>query len=171
MSAALLMLTVCNALVAAVLLFASFAKLISPVILARSLMLLANRKALAAAVIVRAIGIVEAVVAIGLMFPASRLIASYILGSLGFAFISLGIVGKGRRIREPCGCFGVISGKPLGWSSVAFGALFILACITNGALSVESADTYMTAVPVISGLLICALCLITSTSILRRASA
>jgi hypothetical protein len=167
MSADLWILALGNALVAAALLLASFAKVVSPAILGRSLMLLTNRESLSKAAFVRTVGIVEAAVAAGLMLPASRVIASRALGLLGLVFIVAGILGKIRHVKEPCGCFGAISDKPFGWSNVLFGMLFVLACITNGVVQLHSMHTYLTAVPVTSGILICTICLITGTGMLR----
>jgi hypothetical protein len=167
----LLLLTLCNAAASAVLLFASFAKLVSPAMLQRSLVLITHRESLSTAALVRTIGTVEAAVAVGLMLAASRLVASWAVGLLGIAFVALGIIGKHRHIQEPCGCLGAVSDMPLGWSNVAFGTLFIAASITNVMLKPNNlAASYVTAVPVISGILICAVCLLTSTRILRSAS-
>ncbi len=170
MPADLWILTLCNALVAAALLLASVAKLVSPAVLGRSLLLLTNHESLSTTTVVRTVGIVEAAVAFGLMLPISRVIASSATGLLGLAFIVAGFAGKSRHIKEPCGCFGAASGRPLGWSSVSFGTLFILAFIANGVLPAHSMSAYVTAVPVISGIFICAICLVTGTGILRPVS-
>jgi len=115
-----------NAVGAAVLLFAAFAKFASPQLLARSLHKLTGRNALSSTTTVRVIGAMETVVAFGLLPSATRLIAATVLVLLGLSFVSLGIVGRARRIDEPCGCFGALSQQPLGNQNIVLGVVLAL---------------------------------------------
>jgi hypothetical protein len=168
MHVAQLTITVFNSLVAALLLFASSAKLVSPAILARSLFLLTQRKSLSAVAAVRAIGVAEAFVAVGLMLPTLRLESAAALGIFGIAFSLSGVLARIRHLQEPCGCFGVISHRPLGWLNVILGAMIICDSILNFIISPGS--EYVAIIPVTSGILLCSIHLAAAPRVTRAVS-
>ena len=85
----------------AILLFAASAKLVAPDLLGRSLLRLTDRPALAARAPVRAIGMVELVLALGLLVEPLRQLAGGLVLVLGLAFIAAGIAGRIRKVDEP----------------------------------------------------------------------
>lgn len=148
----------CNSLVAGLLLFASFAKLVSPAALSRTLLLLTGRESLSTVTAVRAIGLAEFIVAIGLMFPELRLVAAAALGVLGLAFAFSGGIARARRIAEPCGCFGVVTSQPLGLVNVFFGVFLAAVAAFNFVPHESLVAQYTVKLPVFTGMLLCALC-------------
>lgn len=156
-----------NSLVAGLLLFASFAKLVSPAILARSLILLTRRESLSTNAVVRVIGITEALVAVGLMVPVLRLAAAVAAGALGVTFAISGVTAHTRHINEPCGCFGVMSHQPLGWLNVTFGAIVMADAVLNFIIRGNLATEYAAKSPVFAGILICGVCLVSRPQVIR----
>jgi hypothetical protein len=149
----------CNSLVAGLLLFASFAKLVSPAALSRSLLLLTGRESLSTVTAVRAVGLVEIIVAIGLMFPDLRLTAAAALGVLGLVFAFSGAMARVRHIAEPCGCFGMVTSRPLGLLNVFFGAALMAVAAVNFLPRESLAAQYTVKLPVFTGILLCVICL------------
>lgn len=165
-----LTITLFNAPAAALLLFAASAKLVSPAVLARSLFLLTQRKALSADAVVRAIGAAEALVAVGLMVPALRLESAAALGVFGVFFLLSGVLARIRHLQEPCGCFGAVSRQPLGWLNVVFGCAFILDSVLNLTIQASLVSGYATAMPLIAGILLCGINLATASRVTRTVS-
>jgi hypothetical protein len=74
---------------------------------------------------VRAVAAIEAAIVFAVATPALRAPAQVIVGLLGATFLILGILGKAHGSREPCGCFGTGSTRPLGTSNIMAGALVL----------------------------------------------
>jgi hypothetical protein len=159
-----------NSLVAALLLFASFAKLVSPAMLARTLFLMTNRESLSTATMVRAIAVAEAASAIGIMVPVLRLAAAAAIGVLGVAFTVSGVAARVRHVEEPCGCFGAVSRQPIGLLNVSFGVVIIADAVFNFVIRGNLVAEYAAKAPAFTGILICAICLITWLSAARQRS-
>lgn len=139
-----------DAVVATVLLYAALAKLAAPAPLGRSLLKLTNSSRLAGPEAVRAIGVIEALVAVGLLVEPVRTSASGLLILLGLAFISLGISGRARHIDEPCGCFGAASQQPLGNQNIVLGVLIAIVGALNLASSVQLSHDARAAGPILT---------------------
>ncbi|HJQ03778.1 MAG TPA: MauE/DoxX family redox-associated membrane protein [Jatrophihabitans sp.] len=158
-----------NAVAASILLFASSAKLVSPDALSRSLLRLTGRSTMSSRQLVRAIGVIEAVIALGILVEPLRMTASGLLGLLGLAFIVLGITGRIRKVDEPCGCFGAASQQPLGNQNVALGLLVGIVGVANLVTAQQLSDNARTAVPMLAAALLCLACIFTGRSVLKSA--
>ncbi len=148
-----------NSLVAGLLLFASFAKIVSPAALSRTLLVLTQLESLSTVSVVRTIGLAEFLVAIGIMIPDLRLAAAASLGALGVAFAFSGVMARIRRVAEPCGCFGLATRQPLGLLNVFFGAVLVAAAALNFIIRENLAAQYTVKLPVFTGMLLCAICI------------
>jgi len=86
--------------------------------------------------LVRALAVVEVVVAVALTVPSVRPAAGVALTVLGLGFAMAGGYGRLRRSRAACGCFGHAGGRPLGAGTVAAGlalaAVGVLAVLATG---------------------------------------
>ncbi|MGI8665698.1 MAG: MauE/DoxX family redox-associated membrane protein [Jatrophihabitans sp.] len=160
-------LTAGNAVAASILLFAAFAKLASPQILSRTLLRLTDRPAMSSREVVRAVGLVEAAAAFGLLVEPARRTAGLVLVLLGIAFVSLGVIGRIRKVDEPCGCFGAASQQPLGYQNIVLGALIGAAGAANLVASGQLSDDARAGAPLIAAGMLCVICLITNRSTMR----
>ncbi len=116
-------LTVFDALVAAVLINAGVTKIVAPGHLLR-----ASAEVLAVArwlggPFVLGLGGTELAVAVALLVRPFRLPAAIVITMLGICFATAGLVGLLRRSSVPCGCFGGTSRLPLGWANIAIGTV------------------------------------------------
>ncbi len=158
-----------NAVAAAVLLFAASAKLVAPDVLGRSLLRLTGRPALAGRGPVRAIGVLELVLALGLLVEPIRLPASGLVVLLGLAFIAAGVAARVRKVDEPCGCFGALSQQPMGYQNIALGLLVGLVGVANLMTAQPLSEHGRTATPILAAALLCGICIVTGRSVLRAA--
>jgi len=113
---------------AAVLVNAGVAKLVSPGQLrgaAAEVSPLGGR--LLTAALVRGLGMAEIVAGMGLLISQVRLPAAIAVSALGACFSALGALGLARGSSLPCGCFGAVGARPLGWTNVWLGAALVLA--------------------------------------------
>jgi hypothetical protein len=158
-----------DAAAASILLFAACAKLVSPQPLSRSLMRLTGRPALSSRAVVRALGLFETVIALGVLIEASRLTAGVLLAMLGLAFIALGVTGRARKVDEPCGCFGATSQQPLGNQNIALGVLIGVVGIANLLPAHPLPDSARSAAPILAATLLCLICIVTGRSVMQPA--
>ncbi|HEX4728494.1 MAG TPA: MauE/DoxX family redox-associated membrane protein [Jatrophihabitans sp.] len=158
-----------NAVAAAILLFAASAKLVAPDVLGRSLLRLTGRPALAGRAPVRAIGLLELALALGLLVEPVRQPASALVLLLGLAFIAAGIAGRIRKVEEPCGCFGAQSRQPMGYQNIVLGLLVGLVGTANLATAQALSQHGRTAAPILAAALLCGICIVTGRSVLRAA--
>jgi hypothetical protein len=161
-----------DAIAASILLFAACAKLVSPDALARSLNRLTSaglggRVSSAGHAVVRAIAVAEVVVAFGVLIEPIRFVASALLCLLGLSFAALGVLGRVRRVDEPCGCFGAASQQPLGIQNIVFGLLFTLIGVANLVTADQLTDDVRAAPPLLAAGLLCSASVITGRSLLR----
>lgn len=141
-------LAVANAGIAALLLFAAAAKLVSPAILGQTLRSLTGIAASGRSPVVRMIGGIEATVAICLTIPVLRVPSALAVAVLGVAFIAVGVLARVRHLEEPCGCFGAAASSAPGLLNVVLG-LAVLACSTlNLAVRPAVSTAYREALPV-----------------------
>lgn len=159
-----------NAVAASILLIAASAKLVSPDPLSRSLLRLTGRSAMSSRRVVRAIGVVEAVVALGVLVEPIRLTASVLLGLLGAVFIGVGITGRVRRVDEPCGCFGATSQQPLGKQNIALGLLIGIVGVANLVATDQLSENARTAAPILTATLLCLTCILAGRPVLKPQS-
>jgi hypothetical protein len=124
-------LLVMNALLSTVLLRAAAEKLASPSVTAAALREALPRFDVDRAGVIRGAAAIELVAALALAVPVLRRPDAVLLGLLGLVFAVLGAVGRLRGSRQPCGCFGASSGRPLGWSNLALGVGFIVVAGLN----------------------------------------
>ena len=158
-----------NAVAASILLFASSAKLVSPDALSRSLLRLTGRPTMSSRQLVRAIGVIEAAIALGILIEPLRLTASVLLALLGLAFIGLGIAGRVRQVDEPCGCFGTASQQPLGNQNIALGLLVGTVAVANLVTAHQLSESARTAAPILTAALLCLTCIVTGRSVIKPA--
>jgi hypothetical protein len=157
-----------DAVAAAILLFAASAKLVAPAPLARALHRLTNSTLLSRPATARAIGGLEAAVALVLLIEPVRLAGSVLLCLLGSSFAALGAVGRVRKADEPCGCFGMTSRQPMGIRNIVLGLLLVLIGAINLATADRlTGDTRAAPVLLAAGLL-CLTCAITGRGLLRE---
>jgi hypothetical protein len=81
--------------------------------------------------IVRLAAVLEAIAAIAVATPGLRLPAQPFVGALGLAFLVLGMLGKARGSRQPCGCLGASSARPLGTTNVLMGLALLTVVLLN----------------------------------------
>lgn len=74
---------------------------------------------------VRVFAVTEIAAAALLMWPTTRPAGLVVIALFGLVFGGLGVVGVVRGGREPCGCFGRVTGRPIGWPNVALGGLML----------------------------------------------
>lgn len=157
-----------NALAASILLFAALTKLAAPAPLGRSLQKLTSSATLSSHVAVRAIGVLEATIAFAVLINPIRAAAGLALGLLGLTFVSLGVVGRVRRIDEPCGCFGAASQQPLGTQNIVLGALLVAIAVSNLTSNVQLSQDARAAAPIITAGLLGLAGIATGRSVQRR---
>jgi hypothetical protein len=78
---------------------------------------------------IRVFAVSEIAVAALLMWATTRAVGLTAAAAFGVAFVGLGVVGVARGGREPCGCFGRATGRPIGWVNVVLGALILAASV------------------------------------------
>jgi hypothetical protein len=78
---------------------------------------------------IRVFAVSEIAVAALLMWATTRVVGLTVAAAFGLAFVGLGLVGVARDGREPCGCFGRATGRPIGWVNVVLGALILAAAV------------------------------------------
>lgn len=169
MTSSLWIVVAANAVAAAVLLFAASAKLVAPDVLGRSLLRLTGRPALAGRGPVRAIGVLELVLALGLLVEPVRLAVSGLVVLLGLIFIVAGIAARVRKVDEPCGCFGALSQQPMGYQNIGLGLLVGLVGTANLATAPPLPQDGRTAAPILAAALLGGICIVTGRSVLRAA--
>jgi hypothetical protein len=158
-----------NAVAASILFFASSAKLVAPQALSRSLLRLTGRPAMSSREVVRAIGVVEALIALGVLIEPIRMTASVLLGLLGLSFIALGVAGRVGKVDEPCGCFGAASQQPLGNQNIALGLVVGIVGAANLVPAHPWSENARAAAPILAAALLCLICIVTSRSAMRPA--
>ncbi|MEV8516508.1 MauE/DoxX family redox-associated membrane protein [Dactylosporangium sp. NPDC051484] len=120
-----------NALLSTVLVRAAAEKLANPSVTAAALREALPQFGLDGSGVVRGAAAIELVAALALAVPVLRRPDAVLVGLLGLVFAVLGAVGQLRGSRQPCGCFGASSARPLGWSNLALGAGFVAAAGFN----------------------------------------
>jgi len=123
--------------VAAVLLVSGLGKTVEPKPLYMALDELGLPKSLNSYVVIRAVGLTEVAAAVLLLVPSTQTIGGLSIVGLGTCMIATGLTARRQKVDRPCGCFGNVKGRPLGWTSVGFGILFLL----GGALILSSQTT------------------------------
>jgi methylamine utilization protein MauE len=136
---------VVSALIAAVLLSAGVAKVLSPGILMRSMAEVFPPFARLGPLPVRVFGSVECAIAISLLAGPARVPAAVAAAAAGVMFAILGSLGWATGSALPCGCFGAGSRRPLGWMNVATGAVLVLAGLAETTVRPVPAGPYSTA--------------------------
>lgn len=159
-----------NAIVASILLLAASAKLVSPLALSRSLMQVTGRSALSSSTVVRAIGVLEAAIALGVLIAPVRQTAAVLLAMLGLSFLALGIAGRLRDADEPCGCFGATSQQPLGYQNIGLGLVVGAVGVANLVISYQPSDNARAAAPILTAVLLCLACIVTGRPVLWPAA-
>jgi hypothetical protein len=127
-----------NAAMCTLLLRASAAKLVSPAAAAGAL-----REVLSGGStgLVRVVAAVEAAIGLAVAIPVLRQPDQVLVGMLGCSFFVLGAVGKLRGSRQPCGCLGTGSTRPLGTGNMLWGlALLVVAFLNIVADDVDDAE-------------------------------
>ena len=132
-----------NAVAASVLVVAATAKLAAP---RQSLLalreLFGSRSERLTAHGVRAFAVVEVAAAVALLVAGTRTAGALLVAALGACFASLGLLGRVRRSRVACGCFGRAGGRPLGLSNAAMGLALVLAAPLNLSIDVSAATAH-----------------------------
>lgn len=135
------MLVLSNAAIAALLLVAASAKLVSPDQLLLALRELSDHLAPhVTQAHVRGYGVLEIVAGVLLLPSPTRLIGAALVAVLGTSFAVVGILGSRRSSRIACGCFGNLRGRPLGQVNVILGSVFIAVGVANIALPQSPSD-------------------------------
>lgn len=169
MSQSLWILVVWNAVAASILLFAASAKLVSPQALSRSLLRLTGSSALSSREVVRGIGVLETLLAVGVLVEPVRSAAGALLALLGLSFVALGVTGRVRKVDEPCGCFGVASDQPLGNQNIVLGLVVGAAGAANLIAAHPLSENARAGAPILTAALLCLICMATGRSVMRPA--
>src|SRR5687768_3003858 len=130
-SATDVVLTVANAVLATLLIRAGAGKLVAPGPTGSALAELVPGLARSGQGMVRAIALVEGLAAFSTVVVVLRIPGQILVLALGASFVALGVAGRMRGSRQPCGCFGGDSMRPLGAGNVAAGALLIVVAVVN----------------------------------------
>jgi hypothetical protein len=152
-----LILAVCNAIAASLLLNSGIAKTVAagpPRRAVEEIVPVLDSAVIGAAL--RAVAIVEIAVAAALPAPPVRAPAAVVASLLGASFVVLGLLGIARHSKAPCGCFGASGRRPLGWSNVVLGLVLAAAYPINAAWS--PADDYTVATLLLTSIMSMALC-------------
>lgn len=125
MNATVWILATAYAIVMTVLIRAGAAKLAFPTVTTTAISELWPRRPVPSPGWTRVLGVVEIVTAVLAATPAGRRPALGLILALGVGFAGVGVLGLIRGAREPCGCFGAGSDRPLGMANVAIGCLLL----------------------------------------------
>lgn len=112
--------------------------------------------------LVRAFGVVETLVAVGLLITPTRLASAVAGAALGGCFLAFGALGLARRSTLPCGCFGAASRRPPGWINIALGAAMLIpwtAVAVAGPVPAADHTAYSAAAPLLASISAVLLCL------------
>ncbi|WP_345131595.1 MauE/DoxX family redox-associated membrane protein [Dactylosporangium darangshiense] len=109
-----------TAAISAMLLRAGVGKLTVPAPLGAALAELTGREAVPAS-FVRVVAVVELALALLVPFAGRFAVVQAVAALLGLSFAAIGVVGKTRRTRKPCGCFGTTSGGSFGGANILAG--------------------------------------------------
>ncbi|MFC9622989.1 MauE/DoxX family redox-associated membrane protein [Streptomyces sp. NPDC056930] len=131
-----------DAVIATVLLRSAAAKAVAPGVASEAVNEAIGGRSVFSPVFIRAASAVETFTAVALLVPALRWAASAMVAVLGLCFAALGTAGSIRGSKQPCGCFGTDSDRPLGRVNTATGAFFVAAGIAH-ALGSSHLDTYV----------------------------
>lgn len=116
-----------NSLLAAVLIYAGLAKIVSPDPLALALReVIPGAHSLLNARSVRLMSVAEVVLGAGVLLPGVSAPSAVGVGLLATAFLLLGLWGRFKGGTTSCGCIGIRSRAPLGATNVAVGAGLLL---------------------------------------------
>jgi hypothetical protein len=121
-----------NVLLATLLIRASAGKLVTPGLTVSALSELFPGLLRRGTGVVRAIAMAEGLAALTTVVAILRLPGQVLVASLGAGFVALGVAGRLRGSRQPCGCFGASSTRPLGAANVAAGVFLLLVAAVNG---------------------------------------
>ncbi|MGI5245259.1 MauE/DoxX family redox-associated membrane protein [Dactylosporangium sp. CA-139066] len=117
-------LVVFTAAICAMLLRAGAGKLTVPAPLGAALAELTGRAAVPAS-LVRVLAVVELALALLVPFAGRSPVVPAGAAALGIAFAAVGVVGRTRRTRKPCGCFGATSGGSFGGTNILAGLALV----------------------------------------------
>jgi len=81
--------------------------------------------------LVRAVALAEGLAALSTVIAPLRLPGQLLVAALGAGFVVLGAAGRLRGSRQPCGCFGASSTRPLGVLNIAAGLLLLVVVAMN----------------------------------------
>lgn len=120
-----------NVVLATLLMRSSAGKLVTPGLTASALAELFPRFMRSGSGVVRVVAWVEGLAALSTVIPILRLPGQVLVAVLGASFMVLGVAGRLRGSRRPCGCFGAGSTRPLGTVNIAAGVLLLLVAAIN----------------------------------------
>lgn len=157
-----------NALAAGVLINAGIAKMIAPGPVLRAAAEVLSAPLRADELFVRGFGAVELAVAAALLAWPARVSAAIATAMLGICFAAAGLAGILRGSSVPCGCFGGVSPKPLGWANIALGIALAAAWPVNVLAGQPAGAGYSLRTALLSSIASAVLCLWLNRRLITR---
>jgi hypothetical protein len=74
---------------------------------------------------VRGVAVVELALALAVPFAGRDPVVPGAAAALGLGFAAVGVIGRTRRTRKPCGCFGTTSGGSFGGTNILAGLALV----------------------------------------------